>query len=113
MEINGYFTREGDRYIRQEEDIMFIKIEILEIEDKDNGNMLTKEREYIYDCKRIGFHPLLPISPKDDRLEENDKWMTVIMDVGKQDERTMDLYKENLAIYIMNNEGKTIDKKCW
>jgi len=95
---------------------MFVKIRYLKIRrdvgiTSEHPYFTDLDREIIYDCQRVSIGAIPPEPPNQD-VEE----MDLIMDVGGQDERTIvfpvnvDDPKEEVEIYIMNNNGKTVER---
>ena len=91
---------------------MFVKIRYWNVKRKTEGGVpVTRElnREATYDCVKISVGPEIPEPPNVDVTR-----IILIMDVGEQDERILDIPvnspTEETEIYLMNDEGKTIDK---
>ena len=89
---------------------MFVKIRYLIRSQDQLEAPWSTERETIYDCMRASIGNELPEHPK--AVAEK---AVLVLDVGKQDERTVDILfpvtdGQRTEIYYMNNEGKTIDK---
>jgi hypothetical protein len=69
---------------------------------------IFKGEERTYDCKKVLWKPQdVDENPNLDRV-------TIVLDVGEQDERVLifECVKGNEFI-IMNENGKTIDRKVW
>jgi len=90
---------------------MFVKI-ISKKDITEDGTGKPNKTEYhesTYDCIHASIHPKLP---------ENGQVFThpaiyLVMDVGEQNERTIDMDCHNTELIFMNNNGKTIDRKAW
>lgn len=89
---------------------MFVKIKYFTVRKGKDKTVIYNnlDREICYDCTRFSIGPEIPEPGKD---VEN---IILTVDVGRQDERTIEFPCEQeteiTEIYIMNDRGKTIDK---
>lgn len=88
-----------DRLIEREVDAMFIKIEVYD------GTAPMKT--ITYDAVRYSLERL---TQEEDHAMEHAR---LVIDVGEQEERTMVVHCSSTELFIMNNNGATVDKVSW